>query len=96
MRELWRFPRGHTNWCKHGGLNDEWYPRDGLSEEISEGLRAIVDATENVQPAEDSPDEIPGWRMLEEVGAGAGTETEYELCGKPGTPRRQFERRRFT
>ena len=28
---------------------------------------------------------------MEEIGAGDGVPTECERCGKPGTPRQQFE-----
>ena len=34
--------------------------------------------------------DFPGWRVLEDIGAGAGEPTECERCGKPGTPRQQF------
>ena len=34
---------------------------------------------------------IPSWQDLEELGAGDGVPTECERCGKPGTPRQQFE-----
>ena len=43
----------------------------------------------------DSPNtpqsEFPGWKMLEDVGAGDGLPTECERCGKSGAPRQQFE-----
>ena len=38
-----------------------------------------------------SPEEFPSWQDLEEIGAGDGVPTECERCGKPGTPRQQFE-----
>lgn len=34
---------------------------------------------------------ISSWQDLEEIGAGDGAPTEYERCGKHGTPRQQFE-----
>ena len=34
---------------------------------------------------------IPSWHNLEEAGAGDGIPTECERCGKPGTPRQQFQ-----
>ena len=34
---------------------------------------------------------IPSWQDLEEIGAGDGVPTKCERCGKPGTPRQQFE-----
>ena len=34
---------------------------------------------------------IPSWQDLEEIGDGDGVPTECECCGKPGTPRQQFE-----
>ena len=36
------------------------------------------------------PGEFPGWRVLEDIGAGDGESTECERCGKLGTPRQQF------
>ena len=36
-------------------------------------------------------EDFPGWRVLEDIEAGAGPETECERCGKSGTPRQQFE-----
>ena len=38
-----------------------------------------------------SEEEFPGWQDIEETGAGAGLPTECERCGKPSTPRQQFE-----
>ena len=35
--------------------------------------------------------DFPGWRVLEDVGAGTGAQTPCERCGRPGTPRQQFE-----
>ena len=35
--------------------------------------------------------EFPDWRDIAEIGAGDGLPTECERCGKPGTPRQQFE-----
>ena len=34
---------------------------------------------------------FPSWQDLEETGAGDGVPTECDRCGKPGTPRQQFE-----
>ena len=36
-------------------------------------------------------DDFPSCRLLEDIEAGAGPETECERCGKSGTPRQQFE-----
>ena len=41
--------------------------------------------------APDPPGEFPGWRVLQDTGAGDGVPTECESCGKSGTPRQQFE-----
>ena len=35
-------------------------------------------------------DEFPGWRVLEDIGAGVGAATKCERCGKLGTPRQHF------
>lgn len=67
------------------------HPPDGLSEELSEELRTIVDDAEVSLGTEDSESEAPGWKTLEEIGAGDGPETECERCRKLGTPRKQFE-----
>ena len=34
---------------------------------------------------------LPSWQNLEDAGAGDGIPTECERCGKPGTPRQQFQ-----
>ena len=34
---------------------------------------------------------LPSWQDLEDIGAGDGLPTECERCGKPGTPRQQFQ-----
>ena len=36
-------------------------------------------------------EDFPGWRVLEDIEAGSGPETECERCGRIGTPRQQFE-----
>ena len=41
--------------------------------------------------APNPPGEFPGWRVLQDTGAGDGVPTECESCGKSGTPRQQFE-----
>ena len=38
-----------------------------------------------------SEETIPSWQDPEEAGAGDGLPTECERCGKPGTPRQQFQ-----
>ena len=38
-----------------------------------------------------SPDKFPGWRVLEDIGAGVGVPTECERCGNLVTPRQQFQ-----
>ena len=44
-----------------------------------------------MSPNHTSHEQLPYWHDLEEVGAGDGMPTECERCGKPGTPRQQFE-----
>ena len=34
---------------------------------------------------------LPIWQDLEDIGAGDGVPAECERCGKPGTPRQQFQ-----
>ena len=67
------------------------YPPDGLSEELSEELRTIIDDAEVPLAPEESESDVPSWRELEDIGSGDGPETECERCGKLGTPRQQFE-----
>ena len=43
----------------------------------------------NVNPT--SQNVFQSWQDIEEAGAGDGLPTECERCGKPGTPRQQFE-----
>ena len=38
-----------------------------------------------------SQEVFPSWQDIEETGAGDGLATECERCGKPGTPRQQFQ-----
>jgi hypothetical protein len=38
-----------------------------------------------------SQEAFPSWQDIEEAGVGDGLFTECERCGKPGTPRQQFE-----
>ena len=38
-----------------------------------------------------SSEDFPGWRVLEDIGAGVGLPTERERYTKPGTPRQQLE-----
>ena len=44
-----------------------------------------------MSPNHTSHEQLPSWQDLEEVGAGDGVATECERCGKPGTPRQQFQ-----
>ena len=55
----------------------------GLSRSLEEEIRSIL--------GPEVSEDFPGWRVLEDIEAGAGPETECERCGKPGTPRQQFE-----
>ena len=43
---------------------------------------------ENNSPSKET---LPSWEDIEETGAGDGLPTECERCGKPGSPRQQFE-----
>ena len=43
----------------------------------------------NLSEITDEPS--PSWRAIEDTGAGDGLPTECERCGKPGTPRQQFQ-----
>ena len=38
-----------------------------------------------------SQEEFRSWRDIEDTGAVDGLPTECERCGKPGTPRQQFQ-----
>ena len=42
-------------------------------------------------PSEITDEPSPSWRAIEDTDAGDGLPTECERCGKPGTPRQQFE-----
>ena len=54
-----------------------------LSPALEEEIRSIL--------GPEVSEDFPGWRVLEDIEAGAGPETECERCGKLGTPRQQFE-----
>ena len=55
----------------------------GLSRSLEEEIRSIL--------GPEVSEDFPGWRVLEDIEAGAGTEIACERCGKLGTPRQQFE-----
>ena len=42
-------------------------------------------------PSEITDEPSPSWRAIEDTGAGDGLPTGCERCGKPGTPRQQFQ-----
>ena len=46
--------------------------------------------SEETTPKFTPPEDFPGWRVLEDIGAGDGVPTECERSGKSGTPRQQF------
>ena len=71
-------------------MNDS-HSFDELTREFSGEDRALIDELQGGLPTVSSPDGVPSWRALEDIGAGDGTETECERCGKVGTPRQQFE-----
>ena len=67
------------------GLSSDELPAApaGLIASIEEEIRRTL----GPQVSED----FPGWRVLEDIEAGTGPETECERCDKSGTPRQQFE-----
>ncbi len=55
----------------------------GLPSSLEEEIRQIL--------GPEVSGDFLGWRVLEDIDAGAGPETECERCRKLGTPRQQFE-----
>ena len=53
----------------------------------------VSDRDERPMSANDytSQQAFPNWQTIEETGAGDGLPTECERCGKPGSPRQQFQ-----
>ncbi len=79
------FLKAARNVARARGLSSHELPADasGLSPALEEEIRQIL--------GPEVSEDFPGWRVLEDIEAGAGPETECERCGKSGTPRQQFE-----
>ena len=79
------FLKAARNVARARGLSSDELPAgaSGLSPRLEEGIRSIL--------GPEVSEDFPGWRVLEDIEAGAGPETECERCGKSGTPLQQFE-----
>ena len=79
------FLKAARNVARARGLGSDELPAgaSGLSPALEEEIRQIL--------GPEVSEDFPGWRVLEDIEAGAGPETECERCGKLGTPRQQFE-----
>ena len=79
------FLKAARNVARARGLGSDELPAGvtGLSRVLEEELRTIL--------GPEVSEDFPGWRVLEDIEAGAGPETACERCGKLGTPRQQFE-----
>lgn len=79
------FLKAARNVARARGMSSDELPAgvSGLSPALEEEIRSIL--------GPEVLEGFPGWRVLEDIEAGAGPETECERCGKPGTPRQQFE-----
>ena len=79
------FLKAARNVARARGLGSDELPASvsGLSRSLEEEIRSIL--------GPEVSEDFPGWRVLEDIEAGAGPETACERCGKPGTPRQQFE-----
>ena len=78
------FLKAARNVARARGMSDELPAgASGLSRSLEDEIRSIL--------GPEVSEDFPGWRVLEDIEAGAGPETECERCGKPGTPRQQFE-----
>ena len=79
------FLKAARNVARARGMSSHELPAgaSGLSPALEEEIRQIL--------GPEVSEGFPGWRVLEEIEAGAGPETECERCGKSGTPRQQFE-----
>ena len=79
------FLKAARNVARARGMSSDKLPAgaSALSPALEKEIREILgpEVSEN----------FPGWRVLEDIEAGAGAETECERCGKSGTPRQQFE-----
>ena len=79
------FLKAARNVARARGMDSDELPAgaSGLSASLEEEIRKIL--------GPEVSEDFPGWRVLEDIEAGAGPETECERCGKSGTPRQQFE-----
>ena len=79
------FLKAARNVARARGITSDELPAGApaLSRSLEEEIRQILGPAVS--------EDFPGWRVLEDVEAGAGPETECERCGKLGTPRQQFE-----
>lgn len=79
------FLKAARNVARARGIGSDEMPADTprLSPTLEEELRHIL--------GPEVSEDFPGWRVLEDIEAGSGPETECERCGKIGTPRQQFE-----
>ena len=78
------FLKAAPNVARARGMSDELPTGpSGLSRSLEEEIRSIL--------GPEVSEDFPGWRVLEDIEAGAGPKTECERCRKLGTPRQQFE-----
>ena len=79
------FLKAARNVARARGMDSDELPAgsSGLGASIEEEIRRIL--------GPEVSEDFPGWRVLEDIEAGVGPETECERCGKSGTPRQQFE-----
>ena len=79
------FLKAARNVARARGICSDEMPAEApqLSSPLEEELRHIL--------GPEVSEDFPGWRVLEDIEAGSGPETECERCGKIGTPRQQFE-----
>ena len=79
------FLKAARNVARARGMSSDELPdrAPALSPALEKEIRRIL--------GPEVSEDFPGWRVLEDIEAGAGPETECERCGQPGTPRKQFE-----
>ena len=79
------FLKAARNVARARGLTEDELPAGAstLGSALEKEIRRIL--------GPEVSEDFPGWRVLEDIEAGAGPETECERCGKSGTPRQQFE-----
>ena len=79
------FLKAARNVARARGLDSDELPAgaSGLSPALEEEIRQIL--------GPEVSEDFPGWRVLEDIEAGAGPKTPCERCGNLGTPRQQFE-----